>query len=90
MKLTTICGAPDGAPQKTGPQNGEFAGGSENGAPETAKTGPQKCGAPDGARGGAKKKRSPAPPRSAVRGGYFLQGPGKSGAPRAPKRTLGG
>ena len=87
-KLTTICRAPDGAPQKTGPRNGEFAGGSENGAPETAKTGPRKCGAPDGARGGAKKKRSPAPPRSAVRGGDFLRGPGKSGAPRAPKRTL--
>ena len=71
-----------------GPQNGEFAGGSENRAPETAKTGPQKYGAPDRACGGAKKKRSPALARSVVRGGDFLRGPRKSGALCAPNRTL--
>ena len=38
--------------------------------------------------GRGEKKRSPAPPCSAVRGGDFLRGPGKSEAPRAPKRTL--
>ena len=32
-------------------------------------------GSKNGARGGVKKKRSPAPPRSAVRGGDFLRGP---------------
>ena len=61
-KLSTISGALDSAPQKTGPRSGDLAGGSKNGAP-------------DGARGGVKKKRSPAPPRSAVRGGDFLRGP---------------
>ena len=77
--------------KKRGPGMKNFAGGSENGAPVTVKTGPRKCGAPDGARGGAKKKRSPTPPRSAmpVQGRDFLRGPGKSGALRAPKRTLG-
>ena len=76
-RVPVFCGAP----------SGDLAGGSENGAPETAKTGPRKCGAPDGARGGVKKKDPP--PRSAVRGGDFLRSPGKSGAPLAPKRTLG-
>ena len=57
-KLTTISGSPDCVPQKTGPRNGEFAEGSQNGA-----------------WGRVKTNRSPAPPRSAVRGGDFLRGP---------------
>ena len=36
-----------GAPQKTGSRNGDLAGGSINGAPETVKTEPRKCGAPE-------------------------------------------
>ena len=82
-----ISGAPPGSPFFCGAPSKDLAGGSKNGAPETAKTGPRKCGAPDGARGGVKKKDPP--PRSVVRGGDFLRSPGKSGAPLAPKRTLG-
>ena len=75
MQLTTISGAPDGAPQKTGPRNGEFAGGSENGAPETAKTGHE--------AGRKKKIPRPAPECGAGRG--FFARPRKIRGPACPE-----
>ena len=50
-------------------------GEAKTGPRKPRKRGPWRCRAPDGARGRAKKKGSPAPPRSAVRGGDFLRGP---------------
>ena len=77
-KLTTISGAPDGAPQKTGPRNGEFAGESDNGALEVRGSG--SAWHRTGHRAGRKKKKDP-PPRPAVwcGAGIFCG---------APKRTL--